>query len=233
MIKLPNCAVLEPMLYEPEISEVELRLGSVLKLVPEDEIPESVGEREGTLFNYVVYLPTRNEKGMYVRKIALIPARNHVSIGYLPYTEANLTKVAFELLGSRYGWGGTMKSYDSSLFNRQVYRCFGLKIPTNTTWQKSIKDYAVDLSEMTEAEKLEYIKKIPLGSILYIKGCSLQYIGCVGDMPYVISDIGVFSNSQGEVNSRRYYTVSIIPLSARRRDGETFLSSLNYVLRFK
>ena len=126
-----------------------------------------------------------------------------------------------------------MKSYDSSLFNRQVYRCFGLKIPTNTTWQKSIKDYAVDLSEMTEAEKLEYIKKIPLGSILYIKGCSLQYIGCIGDMPYVISDIGVFSNSQGEVNSRRYYTVSIIPLSARRRDGETFLSSLNYVLRFK
>lgn len=224
--------VLEPMLYEPEISEVELMLGSTLKLVPEDEIPDVVGERQGTNFNYVVYIPTRDADDMYVRKVALIPARYNVSVGYLPFTEANLTKVAFELLGNRYGWGGTMKSYDSSLFNRQVYKCFGFTIPTNTTWQKSIPGYATDLSEMSPEEKLLFVKKLPIGSILYIKGCSMQYIGYIGDTIYVISDIGVYSDSLGEVESRRYYTVSILPMTARRGNGEVFFDSLNYALCF-
>ena len=77
--------VLEPMLYEPEISEVELMLGTRLKLVPDNEIPYNVGEREGTLYNYVVYLPTRDAEGNYVRKIALIPERYSVSIGFTIY----------------------------------------------------------------------------------------------------------------------------------------------------
>ena len=232
LVVLEDKIILEPMLYEPEISEVELGLGSRLKLVPESEIPESVGEREGTFFNYVVYVPTRNENGKYVRKVALIPERYNVSIGFLPFTESNLTSVAFELLGNRYSWGGTMKSYDSSLFNRQVYSCFGLRIPTNTTWQKSLEGYAVDISEMTEEEKLEYIKNIPIGSLLYIPGCSMQYIGCIDDMPYVISSIGVFSTSKGELNIRRYYTVSVLPMSSRKKSGETFLKELSHVLNF-
>ena len=66
---------LEPSTATPETSEVQLKLGTVLKLVPESEIPESVNER-ATWNNYVVYLPTRNEEGKYVRAIALI-AEHH------------------------------------------------------------------------------------------------------------------------------------------------------------
>ena len=223
---------LEPMLYEPEISEVELMLGTRLKLVPEEEIPRNVGEREGTLYNYVVYLPTRDADGNYVKTIALIPARYSVSIGFLPFTQANLTTVAFGLLGNRYGWGGMLKSYDSSLFHRQVYSCFGLTIPTNTTWQKSISRYAIDISQMTDEEKMDYIKSLPIGSILYMPGFSMQYVGCVDDMIYVIGDAGVFSDSDGEIDVRRYYTVSLMPLSVRRRNETTFFSNLNYVLNF-
>ena len=224
--------VLEPMLYEPAISEVELRLGTKLKLVPEAELPDTVGEREGTLFNYVVYIPTRDEGGNYVRKVALIPERCHVSVGYVPFTETNLTSIAFKLLGSRYGWGGTLKSYDSSLYNRQVYSCFGFRIPTNTTWQKSIQGYATDVSELTEEEKLEFVKGLPIGSLLYIPGCSMQYIGCIGDMPYVIADAGVFSVSAGEPEVRRYYTASILPMSAQKKDGTPFMTCLQCALNF-
>ena len=56
--------ILEPSTSSKETSEVELKLGTVLKLVPESEIPESVNER-ATWNNYVVYLPTRNEEGKY------------------------------------------------------------------------------------------------------------------------------------------------------------------------
>ena len=222
--------VLEPMLFEPEISEVELMLGSRLKLVPEDEMPANVGEREGTLYNYVVYIPTRDADGMYVRKIALIQERYKVSVGFLPFTQENLTNVAFELLGNRYGWGGMLDSYDSSLFHRQVYSCFGLRIPTNSTWQKAVPGKTIDLSEKSEEEKLEIVKGLPLGAILYMPGFSMQYIGCIDDMPYVICSAGVFSDSDGEVEVHRYYTVSVMPLSVRRKNGTTFLSNLSCVL---
>ena len=54
----------------------------------------------------------------------------------------------------------------------------------------------------------------------------------MGDTIYVISDIGVYSDSLGEVESRRYYTVSILPMTARRGNGEVFFDSLNYALCF-
>ena len=47
--------VLEPSISQPEISEVELSLGTVLELVPEDKIPRNLAER-GPWYNYVVYL---------------------------------------------------------------------------------------------------------------------------------------------------------------------------------
>ena len=223
---------LEPMLLEPEISEVELMLGTKLKLVPESEIPEKLGEREGTLYNYVVYLPTRDAAGNYVKKIALIPERYSVSVGFLPFTQANLTKVAFGLLGNRYGWGGMLKSYDSSLFHRQVYSCFGLVIPTNTSWQRSVSNYASDISDLSDEEKLDYIKQLPIGTLLYMPGFSMQYIGYIDDTVYVIADAGVFADSSEDAEVRRYYTVSVMPLTVRRRDGSTFFSNLNYVLNF-
>ena len=39
-------------------------LGTVLKLVPDSEKPENISGR-GTWNNYVVYLPTRDEKDIF------------------------------------------------------------------------------------------------------------------------------------------------------------------------
>ena len=39
-------------------------IGTTLKLVPKDDIPEEIAER-GPWNNYVVYLPTRDENGNY------------------------------------------------------------------------------------------------------------------------------------------------------------------------
>ena len=68
-------------------SEVKLAIGTVLKLVPEEELPESIKER-GTLNNYVVYLPTRDSEGNYVKKYALISQHCDVHVGFVPLTQA-------------------------------------------------------------------------------------------------------------------------------------------------
>ena len=167
---------LEPSMYVPEISEVKLMLGTILKLVPESEMPETVAER-GTWNNYVVYLPTRNADGKYVKQYALISQHYDVSVGFLPLTQGNVLDVAFTCLGSRYGWGGMLDSMDCSMYTRQIYRCFGLEIPRNTTWQVQIPDHVTDISQMTDEEKLEFFDTIPVGSLLMFKGHITVYIG--------------------------------------------------------
>ena len=53
-------------------------------------------------------------------------------------TENNILNVAFTCLGNAYGWGGMLGNMDCSMYTRYVYRCFGLEIPRNTTWQQKI-----------------------------------------------------------------------------------------------
>ena len=45
---------------------------------------------------------TRDDKGNFVRKMAMIGMHNNVSVGYLPFTQRNILNVAFSCLGDRY-----------------------------------------------------------------------------------------------------------------------------------
>ncbi|MGN0480694.1 MAG: NlpC/P60 family protein, partial [Lachnospiraceae bacterium] len=136
--------ILDKSVTTPYSSGLELNIGTCLKLVPKELIPDTIGER-GTWNNYVVYLPVADENGNYVKKMALIPQHCNVSIGYPLLTQKNILDVAFSCLGNRYGWGGMLNSMDCSLYTRNVYRCFGLEIPRNTTWQKSVPGKSIDL----------------------------------------------------------------------------------------
>ena len=149
--------ILEPSTYAPETSEVQLKLGTVLKLVPENELPESVNTR-GTWNNYVVYLPTRNEEGKYVKSYALIAEHYQGSIGYLPLTQRNILDVAFTCLGNRYGWGGMLGAMDCSAYAKAIYKCFGLELPRNTTNQQNVPNRVVNLAEMSDEKKKNILK---------------------------------------------------------------------------
>ena len=94
LVVTENCITLEPSYYDTDISEVKLTFATILKLVPDDKIPRSVGER-GPWNNYVVYLPARDESGKYVKRIALISQHYDVSIGFLEMTQSELLRVAF------------------------------------------------------------------------------------------------------------------------------------------
>ena len=222
---------LEPSMYVPEISEVKLMLGTILKLVPEDDMPQTVAER-GTWNNYVVYLPTRDADGKYVRQYALISQHYDISTGFLPLTQGNVLDTAFNCLGSRYGWGGMLDSMDCSMYTRQIYRCFGLEIPRNTTWQTQIPDHVTDISQMTDAEKLAYFETIPAGSLLMFRGHITVYIGSENGKAYVISDTGSLSDSTGELKVIGQMSVIVNPLDVRRGNGTTWLKNMIYAVTF-
>ena len=209
----------------PAISGVRLVIGTVLKLVEKEKIPKSIGERS-PWHNYVVYLPTRNADGSYQRKMALISQHCDVSVGFLPMTQTNLLNTAFKCLGNRYGWGGTLGAMDCSLYTRAVYLCCGINMPRNTTWQQNVPHTKFDLSKMTDAQKLKFLSRVPAGTLLYLPGHTMIFLGMDNKMGYVISNTGIVSAPDGPLQAESTYSVIINPLSARRRSGSTWLSNL-------
>lgn len=210
----------------PEISEVKLTFGTILKLVPDDEIPESIGERSAWN-NYIVYLPVRDENGAYMKQPALIPQHCDVSIGFLPFTQKNLLDVAFNCLGNRYGWAGVYDSMDCSLYLRNIYRCFGFEIPRNTTWQQKVPGTLINLSDMNDEQKQHFIETLSIGTMLYFSGHAMMYIGSENSTGYVISDLGTVIDSVGEMDIRGVYSVTINPLTVRRGNGYSWLRNLS------
>lgn len=231
LVVTQDCITLEPSSTAPETSEVQLKIGTVLKLVPKNEIPESVNERS-PWNNYVVYLPTRNEDGKYVRAYALIAEHYKVNVGYLPLTQRNLLDVAFTCLGNRYGWGGMLGAMDCSAYAKAIYKCFGLDLPRNTTNQQNVPNKTVNFANMSDEEKETYIEKLPAGTVFYFPGHAMVYVGSENGKNYVISDTGSLSDSVGEVNVRSMYSVIINPLTVRRKNGTTWLSNLTKALIF-
>lgn len=221
--------ITEPSTSTPYSSEVKLTFGSLLRLVPEDKIPEKIGER-GSWNNYVIYLPTRDENGMYSAKPALIPMHANVHIGFLPFTQANILDVSFSCLGNRYGWGGMLDSMDCSLYTRNIYRCFGFEIPRNTTWQQNIPDTLISLSGLDDTQREQLMETLPIGTLLYFSGHAMMYIGSQDKTNYVISDVGTIIDSVGELNIKNVYSVIINPLTVRRGNGYTWLHNLTSVV---
>ncbi|MCQ2419829.1 MAG: S-layer homology domain-containing protein [Clostridia bacterium] len=221
--------VLEPSISVPYSSEVKLTLGTILKLVPKDEIPANIGERNGWN-NHVVYLPTRGADGEYVRQMALISQHSSVSIGFLPFTQENVLKVAFSCLGNRYGWGGMLDAMDCTLYSRTIYRCFGFELPRNTTWQQLVPGTKIDIGTLNDTEKQQFLSTLPAGALLYFPGHCMVYVGEEGGVGYVISALGTASDSEGDLEILSIYNCVLNPLTVRRRNGLTWLQNLDGVV---
>jgi cell wall-associated NlpC family hydrolase len=225
-----NKIVLEPSEYSPELSEVMLTFGTIVKTVPNDKIPAVIDAR-GPWNNYVVYLPLRDDAGKYVQGIALISQHYEVSVGFLKMTQAEILRVAFNNLGDRYGWGGMQGSMDCSLFTRNIYRCFGLELPRNTSWQKSIPGRVISFEGMSDEDKLNAMKMMPAGTLFFFQGHIMMYIGMDmvegQEMAYVISDTGSLSDSTGDLSVRKMFSIIINPLTTRRGAGTTWLNNIS------
>ena len=212
--------------YTKSVSGLQLTMGTVLKLVPQSEIPRSISMR--TNWNsYVVYVPTRGENGQCVQEIALIAQNKDVSVGYIPVTARNLIEQSFKYLGDTYGWGGMLDSVDCSALVRNVYKCCGLEMPRNTTWQKCIAGTAVDTSNMDSASKASGISQCIPGTALYMPGHTMIYLGTVDGVNYVISAVGSTVDSEGYIDVRQINSVTITPLTVRRRNGSTWLDNID------
>lgn len=207
-------------------SQRMLTMGTVLRRVAEDEFDPAITNR-AVYQNYPVWLPVRREDGSYATTIALIPQHCQVSEGYLPLTTQNILDVAFSMLGDAYGWGGMLSVPDCSLYIRNIYKCFGLELPRNTTWQSAMPALKYDLAEMEPAQKAEVLDTLPAGAILFFRGHEMLYLGKDGDRHYVVSTVSSLVKP-GDDKTTRVRSVIINAMEdTLRANGKSWLEDLN------
>lgn len=125
---------------------------------------------------FVCLLPIRDADGrLSSTSIQLTKAQAYD--GYLSYTQNNVLIQAFLYEGTPYAWGGKNGGVDCSSFVCNVFRCFGLQLPRNTSQQQTSVGRVIDLQAMDKTKKQETLDGVPFPTLLYSKGHVMLYLG--------------------------------------------------------
>ncbi|MBQ8526794.1 MAG: SH3 domain-containing protein [Clostridia bacterium] len=210
-------------------SDLMLTMGTVLEQAEPKDVNMLVDNR-ALYQNYVVWMPVRNDDGTYAKKMTLISEHNKVSDGYLPLTKENIAMVAFSALGNTYGWGGSLLSDDCSGYIRNIYKCFGLELARNTTWQTAMPMAKTHMQYMCREEREIILDALPFGSVLYFNGHEMMYLGKENGKYYVISSISTIMCPEDSSVRQRIRSIVVNTLEIKRANGNTWLDDLTVAL---
>lgn len=173
----------------PDISELGLEMGTSFPVLENWPLSRPV-HGQGVLGSWVIELPARNGSGLLHTVPALLPRAADTSAAALPASQANLIRQGFKFLGERYGWGHDYHARDCSGFVSEVYRSLGILLPRNTgDQQRSLAfERIVFDPELARDQRIERLKKLRVGDLVFIPGHVMMVIGSDRYGPWVIHD---------------------------------------------
>ena len=216
--------------YSPSISGLELGMGCKLPIYSTELQPKIV-DGMTSAGSYVAKLPIRDESGLFTTKDVLISSSKDISLGFMPFTHANVIRQSFKILGDRYGWGGLFASRDCSSFVCDIYKSFGI-LPRNTTEQELSAGATLKFDKETYEQRASSISGINPGSILYMVNHEMLYLGTDNGHQYVIQSVYAHGDkskpkSGGGFEKALINAIVVTDLDiAKRNTGKTFLESL-------
>ncbi|GAA7257645.1 SH3 domain-containing C40 family peptidase [Helicobacter pylori] len=97
----------------------------------------------------------------------------------LNFSQKKVAEYINELVGRQYGWGGMYEERDCSAFIRDIFTNFGLYLPRNSYAQGHYGTRQIDLSLLAsnQKEQILFSNATPFGSVLYLKGHIMLYLG--------------------------------------------------------
>lgn len=97
----------------------------------------------------------------------------------LRLTRVNAVRIANEMIGEPYGWGGLYGNRDCSAMTRDFFTVFGIWLPRHSEDQVREAGIFIDLQGLSAEEKEKVIlqKGVPYLSLLWRKGHVMLYIG--------------------------------------------------------
>jgi hypothetical protein len=197
-------------LYNLEISELELSMGTKLRL-----------SNNSSFYSHNVIIPTRDNNGFCLEKNADISINKDTSIGYLKLTRRNILNLAFKQLGEKYGWGGMQNSEDCSSYVKNIFRCFGLILPSNTRTQRCIKNCLI-IKDLSLEKRKNVLDLTMPGSIILFDGHVGIYLGNYKKKNYLIHDFG-----RPDV-----MCVCVSSFDVKCSNGKTLIEILDRILKF-
>ncbi len=148
-----------------------------------------------------VLIPGRGKNGELTAHIGYVRNSSDVSIGYLPYTFRNVFRQCFVLFNRRYGWGGMYEERDCSGYIMDVFRCFNIHLPRNSTGQRKASKTVVPLEGLDRDARFEVLGTAPGGiSLLSIPGHIMIFLGEVDGKLYAIHDFWAWRSPSREGN---------------------------------
>lgn len=187
-LKMPFVIVTGSKIYPREGlfgKRYELLMGTKLPL---SENQDAIVDSVSSCTSRVVLLPENDENGNFKTRELLIPMSADVHEGYLDYTQENMLRTAFKLLGEPYGWGGNFAQWDCSALIHDVYSVFGFELPRNSVVQTRIPSFHADTKKYSDSEKEALLATLPAGSFVQMPGHIMLYIGTVRGKPYILHE---------------------------------------------
>ncbi len=130
---------------------------------------------------------SRGPKGIALLQRLQPPSRKLAAPKPLPFTPKNVARIARELYGEPYGWGGKMMTRDCSSTTRDFFAPFGIFLKRNSAKQAQ-EGRKVRIKGLPKAKKkaaiLKYAK--PFRSLLYVPGHITLYLGRYRGEPVIM-----------------------------------------------
>ena len=136
-----------------------------------------------------VYLPVRQKDGKAgMQKVALVEGA--VELMPVRLTQANVARLANQMMGQKYGWGGMLGLRDCSAMTRDLMAPFGIWLPRNSQAQARTGE-RISLRDMTadEREGLILREGVPFASLITMKGHVMFYLGEYDGRAAILHDI--------------------------------------------
>ena len=186
---------------------------------------------------YPVWMPYRKDNGNVGLSKCFISRKSDVTKGFPVYSQANVIRQAFKLLGARYGWGGMYNGRDCSGFTHDVFLSMGVDLPRDSKQQAMVGTQLGYFQPFqNEAERKATLKSARPGiTLLKLPKHQMIYLGTVNDQFYVIHSTWAERTGEDrladEKNRVNQVVVSDLELNGRSWVGSLFdrIISINEV----
>lgn len=142
-------------------------------------------------------------------------------VGYLPYTQKNILIQAKKFLNEPYGWGGMNGYRDCSALVMDIFRSMGIKLKRNTDQQETMSPSKTNVKGMSKQEKEQLLKTQKAGSLIFMDGHVMLYLGIIQDKPYIIHDITGYYSEGSYINA---YKVTVTDVYIKNSKQEEYIN---------
>ncbi|WP_026368213.1 SH3 domain-containing protein [Aminiphilus circumscriptus] len=133
-----------------------------------------------------VNIPVRNENGMAAIHRGVLP-EGAAAPWPLSFTGWNAARLAGEIMGEPYGWGGLLQNRDCSATTRDLLAPFGVWLPRNSAAQaKSGTRFPLEGLPVAEKKARLLAEGLPFRTLVALRGHIMLYIGSWRGEPVVL-----------------------------------------------